>query len=342
MIDEKEQITDVEDVKLELPTEPVTVENEADPDAELDAFIDALKAKAETQETPKEEVIAKPDVVETPVKSDAEKSVEEELDSLEIKSEKGRNRVQPIISENREFKEIMKEFEFESRDDMRSFMSQAVEHDNLIQQSGISPDQYGNMMQYGYLRNSQNPDDRMKAYELLKQDFESLGAELGVVDAKINPYSKHKDIAEMVENGDITEAAALELAALRARKEHEDSYSRQNADEIKRQQEHGAVVNKGNETVNQLLGYIKKELPDAAVVLPIIAPEIEKIKASFHPSLWADQIAMLYDTVAKAIPKKAPIARSTSNASFRPAQVIAPDPADPVDYVYQKFSEKYG
>lgn len=95
----------------------------------------------------------------------------------------------------------------------------AVQHQlvDSITSTGASPEEFGAML--GYMRwvHSDKPEDLKQAQQLLLSELEGISLKLGEAAPGINFLAKHPDLQQDVDNGQITQERAQEIALHRTR-----------------------------------------------------------------------------------------------------------------------------
>lgn len=101
---------------------------------------------------------------------------------------------------------------------------------NAITNTGASPQEFGAMIGYMSWVRSDDPKKLTMARDLLLQELEGVSLKLGEAAPGIDFISKHPDIQAMVQAGQITQEAAIELAITRSRKAVADERARIDAE----------------------------------------------------------------------------------------------------------------
>jgi hypothetical protein len=126
---------------------------------------------------------------------------------------------------------IPKDLKKETSDRMRSLISTVKEKDTELAQvrgdfdtivkgieaTGASPEQYGEVMQWLALFNSNDGDSKRKAYEFVESVADRLATLIGIDRTIADPLAQHADLRNAVAQKSITAEYAKEIARTRNR-----------------------------------------------------------------------------------------------------------------------------
>lgn len=285
------------------------------------------EAKPEAKDEKPAEQAAKdgePPKAETP-----EKTPEQEADELGLKA-KARERFHELSG----YKAAVKRAGIDNLEDLPRIVERARFADQLegaIQQTGATPEQYGQAIQYLALVNSGDPEALGKAYEIMQQELAVLAKALGKeVPGVHDPLAEHPDLKQEVEEGDITRKRALEIAAQRAAMAQSQAVRQAQSAQQHRQREFEEAV----QELNMLGAQLKQADPLYAVKVQALMPTIELIRENFPPTEWAARVKQAYAKVqvAAPAPAKQPLPPPGPVRSVSPAGVsVAPTPKNEMD-----------
>lgn len=145
------------------------------------------------------------------------------------------------------------------------------------------------------------------------------------------------DLRNKVENLDIDEGTALELAQKRAIEARISRERQSHAQQRQMQYQQEQALNQAVSQVEQLQANWAKTDPDYQAVLPYLQAKMEEVGKSFPPHQWANVISLQYQSLKDALAAQnrqrditTPL-RGNSRATGRVA------PSNPVEAVLQEF-----
>ena len=291
------------------PAEPVNDTPPADiAEGAAAAVAAAVAAEAAPEPTkPAEAPAAEPAAADPakpaadPAAPPAEKTVDEEVAELGLK-EKSAARFRELAG----VKAAVKEAGIEKLEDLPRIVERAKFADELetaIVETGATPEQYGQAIQYLALVNSGQPAMLEKAYEVMQAELATLAKALGKEAPGVHdPLAEHEDLREEVAAGDLTRKRALEIAAQRAT----GSLTQAQATQAREQAEQKAVFDRAIGDLNALGAQLKAGDPFYASKIAALQPTIALIRERCPPSEWAARVDAAYKQVVVAAPAPAP------------------------------------
>lgn len=156
----------------------------------------------------------------------------------------------------------------------------------------------GNIEQFQQIMSAQ-----IKQFQELHGKHVQIGASI---------ISDHPDLQQKLENMEIDEPTALEVARarnLQARASRENQ--RQTEQAQSSQQAQAAIQSAVNDVVRMEDNWRNND-PDFNAVLPELRESIAEIKTKFHPTQWPTAIEMQYKAIKKALALKATQSRQTT------------------------------
>lgn len=287
------------------PAEPVNDTPPADIAEGAAAAIGEALATESTPEPQKTEDVpgekpAAPVAVE-PAKPEAVKTTDDEIAELGLK-QKAADRFRELTP----YKAAFKEAGIEKLEDLPRIVERAKFADELEQaivETGTTPEQYGQAIQYLALVNSGQPAMLEKAYEVMQAELATLAKALGKEAPGVHdPLAEHEDLREEVAAGDLTRKRALEIAAQRAT----GSLTQAQATQAREQAEQKAVFDRAIGDLNALGAQLKAGDPFYASKIAALQPTIALIRERCPPSEWAARVDAAYKQVVVAAPAPAP------------------------------------
>ena len=170
-----------------------------------------------------------------------------------------------------------------------------------IQATGATPQQIQGVFEALTYANSGTPEGLRKYHDALLAELAPVAKLLGLPAPGFDPLSDHPDLAERVENEELTAADALELVQARASRKLTEVASTQRDTTTHQQQ----VEQQGMDAVRALGNQFRTANPaEFDAKLPFITPMIDAVIARLPPDKWVESIK---DAYAK-LPTPAPAA----------------------------------
>lgn len=258
-----------------------------------------------------------------------DEAVEKEIGDLKL-GDKAAARFRDLSGQVRDFAPIKGEMEklgIKSVQDLTEVAQRAqigVDMVEMVRETGANSDQYGMTLDYLGLMNKAAQGDTAsaeKAFEIASKEYMILAAMLGKdVSGDVDPLAAHADLAQAVEDGDITRKHALEVVKARTqgalaqgRNEQQRQTQTAQQQEQVRQQAHATGV----QSLNALGAEWQKADPAGyAHKLPVLQQLVGAIKATTPPNEWAERTKQAYASLANMTP--APAAKPPAPGPVRP------------------------
>ena len=193
-----------------------------------------------------------------------------------------------------------------TRERMQSLITAVKEKDQMIEtqhqlfdsikSTGASPEEFGAML--GYMRwvHSDKPEDLKQAKELLLSELRGISLKLGEAAPGVNFLAEHPDLQEQVNNGQILQSAAEEIAIHRTRTKNETE--RRTADQEREAATQAANTERTN-AIAELDGLgktLNETDPDFAVKHAILKPVLASL-GQLPPKQWKAAFTQAYKAI---------------------------------------------
>ncbi len=281
-----ESATDAEG--RQLVRDPATGRFVKAPEKKDDATDPAAKAAAEAAAKVKKDgegaaAAKKPDHVNDPIPKDLKRETQERIRSL-VKSTK----------------ELTEE-----RDNVRRDFDYMIEG---VRATGTTPEQYGEVLSFMALFNSNDPSQQEKALELVEGVADRLATLLGKERAVGDPFANHPDLRDAVAKGQILPALAKEMARNRNKENFRSQLTTAASESERAQAAHAAELQTARNDLNELEKTLQGSDPQYAAKKAQIVPILKPIFAAIPPSQWKAKFQEAYKAVRVAA---APARRTT-------------------------------
>lgn len=262
-----------------------------EPIAPEEAVLDELGLNDPVEtETPKPEPVA-------PVEPEKKDITDADLEPLNSKNQSTNERFQRLTEGFKQSKAQIEELSSENARYKESF--------NALQQLGFSDQSAAqDLIQFSQYRNAlaSGDMDTIKAIfaEQVRQVEMLTGKKLSVQASALDRFD---DLRGKVENLDIDEDTAIELARHRSVQERAARDNQAQRQQQERNQQVETSILQAVDSVTALQSEWQRTDPDYAAILPYLHEDIEQVAKTFPPAQWASVIKQQYQTVKKALVK---------------------------------------
>ena len=193
-----------------------------------------------------------------------------------------------------------------------------------VRDTGSTPEQYGQALEYLSLVNSGRREDIIKALEFIDGERVALARMAGVPLPGVSMVADYPDIAAELKAGKITPERAEELAAQRAANEFNSNRQKQTDQQTAQREAHTKAVRAAQAELNAEETRLMKEDPAYKAkrpsVLKIVLPLIRS--GRLKPNEWLPEFKRIYKEVAApaAKPGGKPGAKPTPRQPLRATQ----------------------
>lgn len=252
-----------------------------------------------------------------PAKADGETDVEAEMASLGIKSERSKERFRELSTKVETLSKALAEAGVKDVAELPHLAKRAKDGEDMVamvMDTGADSAQFSQALGYLTLVNAAGKGDREaaeKAFDMMQTELVALGQFLGKdVPGIVDPLAEYPDLAEEVENGDLTRKRAVEIAATRNQgkvaKAHGDRV--QAAETQTRQQQE--AVEAGRADIVAWDAQMQANDPAYLSKRDTLNDIVAQIRATKPPSEWLRETALAYAKIptpaAATVAKPAP------------------------------------
>ena len=234
--------------------------------------------------------------------------------------EKTRERFQAIKGK---YDELSEELE-QRRAEVEQIRGEASEWVSAIRDTGTTPEQFGETLQFLREINSGEPKNLERAYEYLSRLQVEVGKKIGRGSEAYDPLEEFPELKQRVEDGYLERSDAEEL--VRARK-IQQRMEQANAESQQKSQQDNELA-QGMLQLKELGEQLQKD-PAFKMKFPVIKGIIENLpNTGLPPSKWRDTIATAYNSIQIPVTPAAPKVRAPNP--------LRPSPASPANAAMQK------
>lgn len=307
----QEQVTESAAEPVQELENAVETRSQGEPEKEYNTFEDSPEVKSildsltavdpdkEEKEKLTEEAVKGP---KTPEQEDNE--------VMESLSERGRERFRSILHDRQQLKE-----------EVTSVKQQIESVQQLVQDSGATPEEFAYLLEAVRLMKSPSEADRRYALERVESIRADMAMQLGIAAPGIDPLADFPDLRQAVEKFDITEEHALELAKLQRADQARQKQEAAQRSQLQQTQEYQQQVAQVAKAADAYFATRTGEADYPAKMKQIQAyfsdpARKQHFVQTFEPRQWFSQLQFMYDNIAVSQPQsqKQPIRSRPSNS----------------------------
>lgn len=183
-----------------------------------------------------------------------------------------------------------------AKDSDARFESLATDHQTLLDtiNSSTTPEGFHTMIQYARVVN--NPDapeaDLKRALEFVEAERRILAHRLGVEAPGVDLLKDHPDLAEKVENFELSRDDAVMIATTRDRNTMQNARKRQSSEQQAMQQTQEAAISQ----LNHLDAQLRQNDVDYEAKRKLLDTQLPMIYKNYSPDQWANAVWELWQT----------------------------------------------
>lgn len=249
---------------------------------------------------------------------------QEEAELLDgVKSERGKDRIRQVFTERKQLEADINEFK------------------TLITDTKMSPEDFAQTLEFGRLMNSGDEKDLRVALEMVENQRTILAQRLGVKAPGVDLLAGHDDLKQAVENMEITEDRALELAKYRKQDAEKQQIAQAQQQSAQSQQEFQQTIQSAATQMEAYLNTRANEA-DSPIKLKAISEHfknpanLQTFVTTYKPDQWVNTLKLMYDNI---VVPKAPAAAQPQPLRSRPATLGTPSTSGqtPIDRVASRL-----
>jgi hypothetical protein len=163
----------------------------------------------------------------------------------------------------------------------------------MVQQTGATPEQFSQMLDYIGAVNSGDPARIKGALQQVQAELTALSRMIGEPVPGVDSLANHPDLRQAVDSGDLSETHARELAAARDARAFATQRTQQTSEAQRRESEQAQALDAGRQALNALEKQLQAD-PDYARKRAILIPTLQPVLAQLHPSQWVQTFQNAY------------------------------------------------
>lgn len=249
---------------------------------------------------------------------------QEEAELLDgVKSDRGKERIRQVFSERKQLESDINEFK------------------SLITDTKMSPEEFAQTLEFGRLMNSGDEKDLRVAFEMVENQRAILAQRLGVKAPGVDLLAGHDDLKQAVENMEITEDRALELAKYRKQDAQKQQQVQAQQQAAQSQEQYQRTIQQAAAQMEAYLGTRAMEVDSPSKLKAINEhfknpANLQAFVSTYQPDQWVNTLKLMYDNI---VVPKAPAAAQPQPLRSRPATLGSPSTSGqtPIDRVASRL-----
>ena len=233
------------------------------------------EAKEETTDEPKEE---KP--------TEAVDSKDELYEEPEGLKPKAQERFRSLVEANKSKEQELEE----SRNTV-------AEIQKTIQNTGVSPEEFGGLLDFARMANSQSPDEKRQAFNIAKGEMQRLAKEIGVEEGGVDLLDGFQDLQQKVDNYELDRNDAIELANARRGQQRMTEQNKQVEQKKQQSLTQQSDIQKSTQSIEEFMANRQKTDIDFDAKEKYLMGQVQNIQEQYPPSQWPTVVASLYDAL---------------------------------------------
>lgn len=165
---------------------------------------------------------------------------------------------------------------------------------NEINQTGVTPEEFNQTLQFLRLSNSTNPADKQAALAMLDEQRQNLSMATGREVPGVDLLNDQPDLQEKVNTLQMTREDALQVANSRRQHARQQQAQLESQQAVNHQSQNNMMIGQGKADLDRIGTDLSKTDPDYKAIMKYVTPLISSI-ASAHPSTWGDSFLSIYN-----------------------------------------------
>ncbi len=197
--------------------------------------------------------------------------------------------------------------------DARETGQQLEQFVTMVRETGASPEQFNTALTYISAVHSDDPQRLQAARQVLQSELAAIDRRLGVPpsadDQAQDLLGRHQDLAQAVENMDISREMAVKLAAEREATREEVSRRRQRDQQAEQSARHQQEISQAAADVAALERDLQSRDPNYGAKRPFLERRAAEVARTYPPHLWRERLAAAHQEITELMAASAPAPR---------------------------------
>lgn len=181
----------------------------------------------------------------------------------------------------------------------------------LVNESGLAPQEFTQMLEMSRLSKSANPQEAQRALQMLDGMRTQLATRLGVEVPGVDALASHPDLKQKVDGMLMTREDALEIARLRQQGQQAQTHLQSITNEQREIQQHQHAVQQASTRMNAALqaraGTPGHEAKMAYIAQHFANPQnMQAFVRTYQPHQWEHVVTTMYDAFTPQAPAPMP------------------------------------
>lgn len=224
-----------------------------------------------------------------------EKQEEEDLYQLpeEVKGKKARDRFHKLANGNKQLSQEVQELK-----------TQISSINEAFAKTKCDSKEIANGLELLRLLKSNDSSELEKAWSMIEKARQSLAISLGKKDSGVDSLQDYPDLKQRVEELELTEDDALEIAQARMKRKLEEQSSSEQQQQLMAEEQYKEQAREAENTINEMERQWLAEDPDYMSKRKIIMDDLREIADQYYPHQWPMVVKQIYTSISAAKQKQ--------------------------------------
>ena len=279
--------------------------SESSPETEVEAITKALAENADETPEPEKPVEETPPVEEKAEEEQQEPGISDDSDLYaepEGLKPKAQERFRALVDNN---KNVTQELE--------GAKQAMAEIHKTVENSGMSPEEFGQMISYAQFANSQDTDDHEYAFKLIEAEYQRMATKIGKEVEGVDLFADFPDIKAKVDGYELSKEDALEI--INSRKQNSPKPQQEPPqNQVKDDAEEKADSIEG---VKSFMDSMAKTDIDFGTKESILLEQVKEIQDNYPVKQWPVIVKQIYNNIGRLGSKTKQAKKASDSAPLK-------------------------
>ena len=258
--------------------------SESSPETEVEAIKKALEENADDSPKPEQKVEEAPPQEEKPSPQAEESKPSDLYEEPEGLKPKAQERFRALVENNKAVS-----------DELDQAKNAMTEIHQTVANSGMSPEEFGQMLSYAQMANSESKDDNEYAFKMIDAEYQRMAGKIGKEVEGVDLFKDFPDIKSKVDGYELSKEDALEIMNSRRQLKGNAETKEKAKSESNQAEEKASAI----EGVTKFMDSMAKTDIDFAAKESILLEQVEEIQKHYPVSQWPVVVKQIYNNIGR-------------------------------------------
>ena len=164
-----------------------------------------------------------------------------------------------------------------------------------VANSGMSPEEFGQMLSYAQMANSESKDDNEYAFKMIEAEYQRMAGKIGKEVEGVDLFKDFPDIKSKVDGYELSKEDALEIMNSRRQLKGNAETKEKAKSESNQAEEKASAI----EGVTKFMDSMAKTDIDFAAKESILLEQVEEIQKHYPVSQWPVVVKQIYNNIGR-------------------------------------------